>query len=163
MTRTYNPYAQKKFNKQNETFSNVLSGRWSSNKPADNAGVTGLVKGLTTNPKPVKFEYLIKHRGIKVIVTDHAREQMLNRYGMCIEFQKTYFQQCIDSLADKGWTPAHENHEVFLYSQKHRQGIIAAFRKDFKSDTKDVCLVCVTCYPKGRRKGLHSDTETIFV
>ena len=114
-------------------------------------------------PRPVKFEYMIEHRGMKVILTNHARSQMRQRYDFAIEAQKKFFTACIDGINSQGWTPDFENHEIFIYSKAMRQGIVAAFRRDFKSEGNKTCLVVVTVYPKGRRKGAHSDTEVVYV
>ena len=113
-------------------------------------------------PAP-KFEVLTLHQGMKIIVTDHAREQMQSRYNMCIDFQKKFFMDALDGLKAQNFKPDYYNHEVFVYSQKHRQGFIAAFRRDFRSENDQLSMVIVTVYPMGRRKGLHSDTKTIFV
>ena len=69
----------------------------------------------------------------------------------------------VDGLVAQNFKPKFYNHEVFIYSAKHRQGFVAAFRRDFKSDSKDTSMVIVTVYPMGRRKGLHSDTEVYHV
>jgi hypothetical protein len=127
----------------------------------DGAGVKNVPWAVTNRPKPVKFEYMVEHRGIKVILTNHARNQMSSRYDMPIERQKKFFLACIDGLAEQGWAPDFENHEIFIYSKAMRQGIIAAFRRDFNNNK--MALVVVTVYPSGRRKGAHSDTEVVYV
>ena len=136
----------------------------SLNKYGDRAGVKYLPNGLTNRPRPVKFEYMVEHKGMKVILTNHARSQMTQRYDLPIEKQKKFFTACIDGMKEQGWTPDFENHEIFIYSKSMKQGIIAAFRRDFKAvDSNKVCLVVVTVYPAGRRKGAHSDTEVVYV
>jgi hypothetical protein len=112
--------------------------------------------------KPV-VEYMLEHRGLKVILTNHCKEQFRKRRDMSIERQKAWFIRAIDGLAEQNWTPDFENHEIFIYNKSMKQGMVVAFRRDFKAESSKVCFVVVTAYPKGRRKGAQSDTEVIYV
>jgi hypothetical protein len=155
---TFNPYAQRIRSRNTAAFNRACTtGRFDASKPNS----TDVSRPAV--PKPV-FEYFIEHRGMKVIITNHARQQLKRRRDLDIERQKTWFVNAIDGLAQHDWTPKFENHEVFIYSKAMKQGFVIAFRRDFKNAGSDkMCMVAVTAYPKGRRKGMHSDTEVIYV
>ncbi len=177
--RVYNPYAQKDFERRKKVMASVLSGRWSAGtEKKDEAGLPDKDRelekillhraryGTEIKPKPeVKFEYMLEYKGLKVILTNHARQQLARRRDLAIERQKAWFIAAIDGLEKQNWKPNMENHEIFIYSKAMKQGFIVAFRRDYKADllTSHQCMVIVTAYPKGRRKGMHSDTEVVYV
>ena len=106
---------------------------------------------------------MIEHKGVRVILTDHARQQAVHRHGMPIETMKTWFQQAIDMLADTDFIPETYNQEVFIYNRAFQRGMIVAFRHDFKSDNHKIALVAVTVYPYGKNRPAHRDTVTLYV
>jgi hypothetical protein len=119
-------------------------------------------QALLTSPKPIKFEYLIKHKGVKVILTDHCRTRALKRHGMPIERMKAFFIEVIDGLADFTWK--EYNQEIFVYSRHFQRGAVVAYRRDFKNQaSRDMCLAVITIYPYGKSTPAHPDTEVIYV
>jgi hypothetical protein len=107
---------------------------------------------------------MMEHRGVKVILTDHSRQQALRRHGMPIEQMKVFFQHAINGIDDAGFMPEYYNQEVFIYSKTFQRGMIVAFRRDFKNqDNWHICLVAVTVYPYGVSRPAHKDTVTIYV
>lgn len=112
-------------------------------------------------PKPVKFEILMEHKGTKVILTDHARQQARKRHGLPIEQMKKFFILAHDALQDFKWV--EYNQEVFVYSRSHQRGCIIAARRDFKNQQdRRLGYVVVTVYPYGISRPAHPDTEVIY-
>jgi hypothetical protein len=112
--------------------------------------------------KPVKFEYLMEYKGIKIILTDHVRDRARQRHGMPVEQMKVYFQHVIDGLVDFPWV--EYNQEIFVYSRAFNRGMIIARRRDFKNQgNRDMAYVAVTMYPFGRGYPAQKDTEVVYV
>ena len=112
----------------------------------------------------MKTEYLMEHKGLKVIITDHVRTRARQRHGMPIEQMKTFFEHMINGLEETNFKPVEYNQEVFIYVRAFQRGMIMAFRRDFKNQSDgNVHLVAVTCYPYGRSIPSHPDTEVIYV
>jgi len=123
---------------------------------------------ITTRPNnnnnKIKFEYLTEHRGVKVILTNHARQQAYQRHGLPIESMKLWFTQAIDKIRQTGFEPEYYNQEVFVYNRHYQRGMVVAFRRDNRNVESDkLCLVAVTCYPYGKSFPAHRDTKTIRV
>lgn len=114
-------------------------------------------------PDEPKLEVLMVYKGVKVIVTDHVRKRAVERHGMPIEQMKTFFEHVINGIADVDFKPVEYNQEVFVYSRAFQRGMVIAFRRDFKSDDGNMCIVAVTCYPYGRALPAQKDTEVIYV
>ena len=108
-----------------------------------------------------KFEYFFEYKGVKVILTDHARVQMSKRYDFPIETQKQFFVACVDKTIGRSRSPSDP--EVFIYSKRLKQGAVVKFRRDTRSTSQRICMVIITVYPRGRRKGAKSRTEVIYV
>jgi hypothetical protein len=129
------------------------------NSYRDQAGVRGVAKPLTSNPKEIKFEYLTEIHGVKIIMTDHAKKQARERHGMPLDTMRRFFE---DMEPVWGNIPIKEyNQEVFVYSVKYQRGMILAFRRDFKNDERvDLAMVVVTVYPYGKAVPMQRDTLT---
>jgi hypothetical protein len=112
--------------------------------------------------KPVKFEYLMEYKGIKIILTDHVRDRARQRHGMPVEQMKVYFQHVIDGLVDFPWV--EENQEIFVYSRAFQRGVVIARRRDYKNQgNRDMAYVGITLYPYGRAYPAQKDTEVVYV
>jgi len=111
-----------------------------------------------------KLEYLLEHRGTKVIVTDHVRQRARERHGMPISQMKVYFQHMIDGIAETDYVPTEYNEEVFVYVRAFARGCVVAFRRDFKDQSnRDLIMAIITMYKYGQGKPAHADTEVIYV
>ena len=128
------------------------------NRPADRAGVQNVPAAVVNRPAGIKFEYLTCIGGLKVIMTDHAKQQASKRHGMKLEQMKDWFEYTADVTASI--PVAYYNEEVFVYSIKHQRGMILAYRRDNRSDSRNVCLVVVTVYPYGSSKPMKPGTRS---
>jgi len=108
-----------------------------------------------------KLEYLIKHNGRPVIITDHVRQRARQRHGMPIEQMKTYFEHMVDGIDQSDFVPVEYNQEVFIYVRAFQRGCVVAFRRDYKTFASS--LIIMTMYPYGRSIPSHPDTEVIYV
>lgn len=114
-----------------------------------------------SNPK---FEYMLEHKGWKVILTDHARQQAVKRHGMPIEQMRRFFVGAIDGIIEADFQVQEYNQEVFIYSRSFCRGMIVAFRRDYKNpNNKNLALAVVTVYPYGAQSPAHKDTQTVRV
>ena len=116
-----------------------------------------------SGPRPIRAEneYLLKHRGVKVIVTDHARQQCRKRdHGMEIKTMTRYFIQVVDGLMDFNWK--YDDQEIFVYNRFFQRGVVLTGRRDYKGGS-DRCLVIVTVYPYGKSRPMKSSTEVVYV
>lgn len=109
------------------------------------------------NQQP-KFEYLTEIHGAKIIMTDHAKKQCQARHGLKLEQCKQWFVDMTDVWAS---VPVeYENEEVFVYSYKWQRGMILAYRRDYKNETRnDTAVVAVTVYPYGVASPANKDTR----
>ena len=118
----------------------------------------------TIGPRVIKpkNEYLLKHRGVKVIITDHARHQCRNRdkNGLAIESMTRYFIQVVDGLMNFNWK--YDDQEIFVYNRFYQQGVVLTGRRDYKGGSAR-CLVIVTVYPYGKALPMKSSTEVVYV
>jgi len=106
-------------------------------------------------------EYLLKHKGVKVIVTDHAREQCRKRSnGMDIKTMTRYFIQVVDGLVDFDWK--YEDQEIFVYNRFFQRGVVLTGRRDYRGGNAR-CLVVVTVYPYGKSRPMKDSTEVVYV
>jgi hypothetical protein len=162
-TNTFNPYSNTRHrDRQSKQF--VQACNTGLGKPK---AVTGRVTSSKSNAVEVnkpKFEYLIKHKGVKVILTDHCRTRAAQRHGMPIETMKDFFIRVIDGIWCQGFKFKEYNQEVFVYSAHYQRGAIVAYRRDFKNQaSREMCLAVVTIYPYGKSTPAHKDTEVIYV
>ena len=121
---------------------------------------TGQLTQACAKPE-VKFEYLLKHNGVKVILTDHCRTRAAQRHGMPVETMKDYFIRVVDGLKDFEWK--EYNQEIFAFCRHYQRGAVVAYRRDFKNQaSREMILAVVTIYPYGKAVPAHPDTETVY-
>ncbi|MBW2646915.1 MAG: hypothetical protein JRE23_12230 [Deltaproteobacteria bacterium] len=139
------------------------SNKYTDRLTAQLAGARRQEVNNTVGPRVIqgKNEYLMKHRGVKVIVTDHARHQCRKRdNGMAIETMKRYFVQVVDGLVDFNWK--YDDQEIFVYNRFFQRGVVLTGRRDYRGGT-DRCLVVVTVYPYGKARPMKDSTEVVYV
>jgi hypothetical protein len=112
-------------------------------------------------PTTTKIEYILEHKGMKVIMTDHARTQARKRHGMPVEQMDLYFRKIVDGLIDFPWE--YDNQEIFVYSGHYQRGVILTCRRDFKRPGISRCYVIVTMYPYGKARPIKEGTRVIYV
>jgi hypothetical protein len=138
------------------------SNKYTDRLAAQLAGARRQEVNNTPGPRVFKVnEYLLKHRGVNVIVTNHAREQCRKRdNGMAIETMRAYFKQVVDGLVDFNWK--YDDQEIFVYNRHYQRGVILTGRRDYKAGPA-LALVIVTIYPYGKSRPMKDSTEVVYV
>ena len=108
---------------------------------------------------PKANEYLLRHNGVSVIMSTHARLQGFKRYGMSTDNMVDYFTRVADGLKAYAWK--YNDQEIFVYSRHFQRGCIITHRSDYRTNEK--CLVAVTLYPYGKAVPMKSSTERVYV
>ena len=114
----------------------------------------------STSPAvPASNEYLLRHEGVSVIVTTHARLQGFKRYGMSTDNMTDYFTRVAVGLKNYPWK--YDDQEIFVYSRHFQRGCIMTHRSDYRTNEK--CLVAVTLYPYGKAVPMKQSTDKVYV
>ena len=104
-------------------------------------------------------EYLLRHNGVSVIMSTHARLQGFKRYNMSTDNMVEYFTRVANGLEGYNWK--YDDQEIFVYSRFWQRGCILTGRRDYR--TSERCLVVVTLYPYGKNRPIKAATETVYV
>lgn len=100
-----------------------------------------------------RLEYIFKHGGRWVIDTNHAAQRMGERNSYSDKEIEGFFRRMIDKYLSLG--PAYtnlNNPEFLFFSKSLNQGMIIAYRKDFKKIDNKKHFVVVTFFPKGSKR-----------
>lgn len=113
--------------------------------------------------KPDPNEYIFKHKGRYVIDTSHAARRMAERNSYSQKELETFFRRMIEKYLSMGSDYLKLNNPEFLFFSKSlNQGMIIAYRKDFKKIDSKKHFVVVTFFPRGN-KFAKPGTETILI
>lgn len=130
-----------------------------------------LVKPLTPDkPGRLQFdkdgqrlEYIFQHRDRWVIDTNHAAQRMQQRNSYSNKELATFFRRMIDKYLSLGPDYLKLNNPEFLFFSKSlNQGMIIAYRKDFKKIDNKKHFVVVTFFPRGNKRA-KPGTEIIML
>jgi hypothetical protein len=108
-------------------------------------------------------EYLFKHKGRWVIDTDHAAERMVQRKQLTSKQMKFFFRKMIEKYLSMGSKYTNLNNPEFLFFSKSlNQGMIIAFRRDYKNIDSKKHFIIITFFPRGNKRA-RKGTETIML
>jgi hypothetical protein len=109
-------------------------------------------------------EYVHRSNGRVVIDTKHAFSRAIQR-GTVSKVHASRFLEdmVVGCLANKDFMAAPDNTEWFVFNRQLQQGIVVAFRRDYRSRDRVRAFVIVTAYPYGVSRPAQSDTKTIYV
>ena len=115
-------------------------------------------------PKPPITEYLCTVAGYKVIATAHSTQRTQQRQALTKDELCRWFLTAAGDLETIINGLKEYNQEVFVFNRQFRQGMILAFRRDFKDPSnRALAIVMVTVYPYGKATPMHKDTEVYYV
>jgi len=102
---------------------------------------------------PPGSEYIFNHKGRYVIDTNHAAQRMAERNSYSKKEIDTFFRRMIEKYLSMGPSYTNLNNPEFLFFSKSlNQGMIIAYRKDFKRIDSKKHFVVVTFFPKGSKR-----------
>ncbi len=114
-----------------------------------------------------KTEYIFKHKGRWVIDTNHATERMAQRNQFTKKEIEVFFRKMIEAFLKKGSRYTDMDiysgaNEFLFFSKSLNQGMIIAYRKDYKNIDDNQHFVVVTFFPRGAKRA-KKGTETIML
>jgi hypothetical protein len=108
-------------------------------------------------------EYLFKHKSRWVIDTDHAAERMVQRKQLSSKQMEFFFRKMIEKYMSMGSKYTNLNNPEFLFFSKSlNQGMIIAFRRDYKRIDSKKHFIIITFFPRGNKRA-RPGTETILL
>lgn len=120
-------------------------------------------KGLQFERDGVRLEYILKHKGRWVIDTTHAAQRIVERGVFSVKEMEFFFKKMIEKYLSLGSRYTNLNNPEFLFFSKSlNQGMIVAYRRDFKKVDNQKHFVIVTFFPRGSRR-TKKGTETILL
>jgi hypothetical protein len=101
----------------------------------------------------IHSEYLFKYNGRWVIDTNHAITRFMQRNQLTTKQLETFFRRMIDKYLSMGPRYLKMNNPEFLFFSKSlNQGMIIAFRRDYKRIDSLKHFIIVTVLPRGKRR-----------
>lgn len=120
-------------------------------------------KGLQFERDGVRLEYIFKHKGRWVIDTTHAAQRIVERGVFSAREMKFFFKKMIEKYLSLGSQYTNLNNPEFLFFSKSlNQGMIVAYRRDFKKIDNQKHFVIITFFPRGSKR-TKQGTETILL
>lgn len=111
----------------------------------------------------VRLEYIFKHKKRWVIDTTHAAQRIVERGVFSVKEMEFFFRKMIEKYLSLGSKYTNLNNPEFLFFSKSlNQGMIVAYRKDFKKVDNQKHFVIVTFFPRGSRR-TKKGTDTIML
>ena len=111
----------------------------------------------------ISLEYIFKHKGRWVIDTTHAAQRIVERGVFSIKEMEFFFRKMIEKYMSMGSKYTSLNNPEFLFFSKSlNQGMIVAYRKDFKKIDNQKHFVIITFFPRGSKR-TKQGTETILL
>ena len=111
----------------------------------------------------VKLEYIFKHKGRWVIDTDHAAARIVQRGQISERAMEFFFRKMIEKYLSMGPKYTNLNNPEFLFFSKSvNQGMIIAYRRDYKKIDSQKHFIIVTFFPRGNRRA-RPGTDTIML
>lgn len=119
--------------------------------------------GLQFERDGQRLEYIFKHGGRWVIDTNHAAQRMGERNSYSNKEIEGFFRRMINKYLSMGPEYTNLNNPEFLFfSKSMNQGMIIAYRKDFKKIDSKKHFVVVTFFPKGSKR-VKRGTDIIMI
>jgi hypothetical protein len=134
-------------------------------KPKSKDLSTFMAKGkrLELERDGVKLEYIFKHKGRWVIDTSHAAARIVQRGEISSRAMEFFFRKMIEKYLSMGPKYTNLNNPEFLFFSKSvNQGMIIAYRRDYKKIDSQKHFVIVTFFPRGNRRA-RPGTDTIML
>lgn len=120
-------------------------------------------KDLQPAPLTSESEYIYQHKGRYVIDTNHAAQRMAERNSYSKKELDTFFRRMIEKYLSMGSKYTSLNNPEFLFfSKSMNQGMIIAYRKDYKRIDSQKHFVVVTFFPKGSKR-VKKGTDIIML
>lgn len=117
--------------------------------------------GLEFSRDGQRLEYIMKHKGRWVIDTTHAAQRIVERGVFSIKEMERLFKRMMDTFMRSSYSTTN-NQEFLFFSKSLNQGMIVAYRKDFKKIDNQKHFVVITFFPRGNKRA-KPGTETILL
>jgi hypothetical protein len=140
----------------------VLS-RIKTKKSTDLSTFMAKGKRLELERDGVQLEYIFKHKGRWVIDTSHAAARIVQRGQISAREMEFFFRKMIEKYLSMGPKYTNLNNPEFLFFSKSvNQGMIIAYRRDYKRIDNQKHFIIVTFFPRGNRRA-RPGTDTIML